>query len=284
MSASMDVERVRAAKKLAHEWHITIDEEFASVNRRLSPQEQSLLETDLETGGCRDALAVWSIDGKLILLDGHYRYRMCSSLGVPFGVVAIAVESREAAIAWIKTNQRARRNCTPEEIRELAGKISYQRGKQYDDAKSEHGGNRRGESSAHDAHLNGSTAESVAAEHGVDPATIRRDAAFARAVDTVVANTGGTHADLASILAGDLGTKKDIERLADLPPDEQRQAVAGGKQAVKQAAARVRRKPTAKPDRPPKLDLPALKQAFLGLSDDDRMAFLDWVDHEVFAT
>lgn len=264
-------------KKLAHEWNLTIDEEFASVNRKLSPEEQSLLETDLESGGCRDDLVIWRHEGKRILLDGHYRYRACQTLGVPFGVIALAVASRDEALAWIKTNQRSRRNCTAEEI-------SYFRGKRLESEKGAHGGERasgqsdhlqqRGDSSGHNDHLK--TRERIAAETGVSPRTVERDAAFARAADTVAENAG-THEALAAILAGDLGTKKDIERLASLPAEEQRRAVSGGKQAVKQAASRLgREKKSAKSG------LQAVKQAFLSLSEDDRMAFLDWVDREHF--
>ncbi|HEX7447695.1 MAG TPA: hypothetical protein VF306_09130 [Pirellulales bacterium] len=283
-------------KKLAQEWDITIDAEFAAVNRKLSPEEQDLLEDDLESGGCRDDLVIWQHNGQRILLDGHYRYRACLTLGVPFGVIALAVASREEALTWIKDNQRARRNCT-------AAELSYLRGKRHEDEKGEHGGDRGNQhtkAKGHDvplaepelakgqsAPLNGSTAERLAGEFGVDPKTIKRDAAFARAADTVAANAG--HEALASILAGELGSKKDIQALAGLPPDEQREAVSGGKATVKAAAAQVARRAPKKKSAPPapeplRLDLAGVKHAFLALSEDDRMAFLDWIDHELIET
>jgi hypothetical protein len=51
---------------------------------------------------------------------------------------------------------------------------SYLRGKRYQEEKAKQGGDRK--SSAHDAHLNGKTADRIAEETKVDPATIRRDA------------------------------------------------------------------------------------------------------------
>lgn len=279
-------------KKLAHEWDITIDAEFAAVNRPLAPAERDLLEHDLVSGGCRDPLVVWHTEGKLILLDGHHRLATCESFGVPFDLIAVTIASRSQAIEWIKTNQRARRNCTAEEL-------GYRIGKQYDSERAAHGGDRRSESSAHDAqldgtassahdaHLQGTTAERVGDEFGIDAATVRRNAAFARAADAVAESAG--HDALAAILAGELGSKKDIERLARLPPDEQREAVAGGKAAVKAAAKQVaRRAPKKKPEpaapEPRRLDLAGVKLAFLALSEDDRMAFLDWIDHELIET
>lgn len=264
-------------KKLAHEWNITIDAEFESVNRKLSPEEQDLLETDLESGGCRDDLVIWQHNGQRILLDGHYRYRACLTLGVPFGVIALSVASRAEAMAWIKINQRARRNCTPEEI-------SYLRGKQHNDQKLSRGaqeGNRNAVANESDTVSDLPTSERIAANHGVSARTVERDAAFARAADTVAANAG--HEALASILAGELGSKKDIQALAGLPPDEQREAVAGGKPGVQSAVSGAPgRAPKRKSGPQPKLDLAAVQAAFLGLCEEDRMAFLDWIDSEVF--
>lgn len=71
------------------------------------------------------------------------------------------------------------RNSTPEEL-------SYLRGKRYEAEKKPKGGNRGNQHTPKGQNVPlPSTAEALAEEHGVDAKTIKRDAAFARAVDTV---------------------------------------------------------------------------------------------------
>lgn len=71
--------------------------------------------------------------------------------------------------------------------------VKFLRGQTYEAEKKEHGGDGSNQHSAkqkaHDAPL-ANTAEKVAAQFDVDPATIKRDAEFARAVNAI-AETGG---------------------------------------------------------------------------------------------
>jgi len=55
-----------------------VDPEFQSVVAPLRPEERSQLESNIATGGCRDALVVW----KGILLDGHNRLEICTRLRI----------------------------------------------------------------------------------------------------------------------------------------------------------------------------------------------------------
>ena len=89
---------------------IVIDPEFASLLAPLSHSELSELERSLKLVGCREALKVWHLEGKWILLDGHNRYRICLEHGIPFRVEAVELESRELALLWIESNQLGRRN------------------------------------------------------------------------------------------------------------------------------------------------------------------------------
>lgn len=57
-------------------------------------------------------------------------------------------------------------------------------------------------------------------------------------------------------------------------------SVAGGKAAVKTAAARLGRREK----KVAKSDLSAVKRAFEALSEDDQMAFVDWLDNELTVT
>jgi hypothetical protein len=77
-------------------------------------------------------------------------------------------------MAWMIRNQINRRNQTPEQI-------SYFRGKLYEQRKK---APHRPLKGAQNAHLS-KTAETIADEYGVNQATIRRDADFAKAIDTI---------------------------------------------------------------------------------------------------
>jgi len=84
---------------------------------------------------------------------------------------------------------------------------SYLRGKRYLTEKKGHGGDRK--SSAQNAHLT-STSETLAEEYDTSEKTIRRDADFATAVDTIAENCGpdasdGRGAARAGRLRGRLG-------------------------------------------------------------------------------
>ena len=61
----------------------------------------------------------------------------------------------------------------------------YLRGKEYNEQKKEHGGDRKsdGKSSGQIVHLK--TGEEIAAKYGVDEKTIRRDGRFAESLDAV---------------------------------------------------------------------------------------------------
>lgn len=96
---------------------VTIDREFASLIPPLTDEEYQQLEQSILRDGCRDGLVVWPRNGKLILLDGHNRRRICKQHKKRYSLVKYDPGSRDAARLWIVTNQLARRNLT-----------SYQRG------------------------------------------------------------------------------------------------------------------------------------------------------------
>ncbi len=65
-----------------------------------------------------------------------------------------------------------------------------------------------------------STADKVAEKHGVSRETVRNNAQFAEAVETIGENMGEEAAE--SILAGESGkTRKEVVEVAKLPPEEQ---------------------------------------------------------------
>lgn len=207
---------------------VKVDREFASLCPAPTAEESALLEESLSSEGCRDPLVVWANHGN-ILVDGHRRRALCKKLGIPFKIKALAFVDRAAVREWIITNQLARRNLTEEQR-------AYLRGKRYEGEKKKHGGDRKSqESSGQNVHPK--TAQKLAAEYGVDEKTVRRDAAFAQAVDQI-GDSAGPEAK-AAILSGQSGaTKKEVIALAAAPPATQKAAILDGDVAARKEAVK----------------------------------------------
>lgn len=180
---------------------IVIDAEFAGLIPPLTAEERQQLETNIiEHGGARDPLVVWDSGAKQTLLDGHNRYEICTRLDLPYNVERLEFEGREAAADWIDRNQLGRRNLKPEQLSLLRGR-RYNRTKKPGRPSEQPGQNVR------------VSAESLAAEHGVNEKTIRRDGEFADAVETL----GIEH----EVVSGKLDIpKRDIVAAAKALPDE----------------------------------------------------------------
>jgi len=90
-----------------------IDPEFKALIPPLKPDELCELELSIKAEGVRDRLVVWAEED--ILLDGHHRYEIATRLKKPYDTHGLPFPSRDAAKAWLITNQFARRNLTPAE-------------------------------------------------------------------------------------------------------------------------------------------------------------------------
>ncbi len=170
---------------------IEIDPEFKSLIPPLGASEREQLESNLLCEGCRDPLVVWK--GHNILLDGHNRYEICTSEGIDFKTVDIELPDRNAASDWIISNQLGRRNLTPEAVSYLRGRrynLQKRQGKRTDltSGKSCQKLNSTPTSGKNDEKLE--TAERLAAEYKVGSRTIRNDAQYAKAVDTLAETLG----------------------------------------------------------------------------------------------
>lgn len=154
---------------------IVIDNEFKALIPPLQPEEFAQLEANILADGCRDPLVVWGD----ILVDGHNRYAICTKHGIEFDTVSVEFVDREAAMDWMDANQLGRRNITPDQFTLLLGR-------RYNRAKKAHGGTGANQYVQKDQiEPSASTAEKLAAEHGVSPATVKRAGQYAEAVETV---------------------------------------------------------------------------------------------------
>jgi protein gp37 len=181
---------------------LTIHPELQALIPPLTTEEQRNLEAQLVADGCRDALVVW--EEKEILLDGHNRYRICQQHNLAFQTTTISLPTLDAAKAWMIRQQLARRNLTPEQI-------SYLRGKQY--LQEKHTTGRPEKNGTTFVPLR--TDEKLAEEHKVARQTIRNDAQYATAIDTVAQAIGPQARK--TILARDTKVaKKDVPKLAKI--------------------------------------------------------------------
>ena len=85
---------------------LRIDEEFATLIPPLTPNEYTRLEQSILTEGYRDAIVLWND----IIVDGHHRYKVCSTHNINFQTVQKSFSSREEVILWMLQNQLGRRN------------------------------------------------------------------------------------------------------------------------------------------------------------------------------
>jgi N6-adenosine-specific RNA methylase IME4 len=63
----------------------------------------------------------------LILIDGHNRLEICTRLKLPYDVVEVAFEDRDAAALWIEENQVGRRNLSDDQRSVIADSIRERR-------------------------------------------------------------------------------------------------------------------------------------------------------------
>ena len=98
------------------------------------------------------------------MLDGHNRLEICRKHGLDFQVRKISLVDRQAAVDWVIVNQLARRNLTRDQWEYLVG-TRYNRQKRQ-------GARTDLTSDQNDTKLQ--TADKLAAEYGVSPATIKR--------------------------------------------------------------------------------------------------------------
>lgn len=131
-------------------------------------------------------------------------------------------ESREDEIIFICKNQAGRRNLTPEQL-------SYLRGQAYEATKVKEARNREGSNQykKEDRDQNelkptgpNTTAKLISKQYSVGQATVRRDARFAKAVDTIGDAAPETRQ---KILSGEIAApKKQIVEIAEKPEPERR--------------------------------------------------------------
>lgn len=191
-----------------------VDPEFENLLPR-SPEEVAALEGIILREGCRDPLIVWK--QQRLLVDGYTRWRLLSLLGWTFEIKEMDFADREAVTAWMWEQHCGRRNLTPEAK-------SYAHGRTYNAAKQTRGGDHRAKCHSGTL-LSRRAADELAKRYGIGRRTLYREARFAEALDSLVAN-GAPEIRHIVLSQAVCITRKQVLRLAGLPAETQRGLVA----------------------------------------------------------
>lgn len=150
-----------------------IEPEFADLIPPLNDLEFETLEQSIIEEGCREPLIIWA--GENILLDGHNRFKICLENSLPYQVVKKEFDDENAAKNWMLMNQLGRRNLSPDNLTILRGQL-------YRLAKGEQGGDKKSKGKI--CTLKNAAAD-IAEKTGVSERTIKNDAKFSDAVDSL---------------------------------------------------------------------------------------------------
>lgn len=206
--------------------NIVIDPEFKALIPPLKPEEFAQLEANILADGCREPIVVWQVgDAEYVIVDGHNRYEICTRHGIPFDRDEYDFESRESAMDWMDANQLGRRNLTANDFTLILGR-------RYNRQKKSQGGDRGNQYVAKDQIDTLPTADRLAAEYGVSPATVKRAGAVAESLEDASPELmAAVHSNALSInLAA---------QVADLPEEAQAIVSAAAPEEIKEVAREI---------------------------------------------
>ncbi len=157
---------------------LKIDPKFETLIPPLSAEEFKTLEENIKRDGCREPICAWN----KAIVDGHNRYKICSTNNIPFYIQEINFNSKDEAINWICANQLRRRNISDETRRYLIGK-RYEVEKIINAKKNPRGRNQYTVELNKIAVSNTDTAIALGKEYNIASCTVRKYASYAKLVD-----------------------------------------------------------------------------------------------------
>jgi len=185
---------------------ITVDPHFQAFHSSMNMLEEKQLEENLLKLGCINPLIVWKKNMKeWLLIDGHYRFRLCKKNHIPFKVRDIDFQDDDQAKAFMLEEQLGRRNLTTEQLQ-------YYRGLKYESLVKQHTSGKM-RSLTDDSNIK-RTCELLAKKYNVSRNTIIRDAEYAKGMELL----GRANPSLkVEVLSGAAKiAKKDVQELARL--------------------------------------------------------------------
>jgi ParB-like chromosome segregation protein Spo0J len=148
---------------------LNIDQEYKALIPPLSAEEFAQLEANILRDGCLHPIVTW----EETIIDGHNRYAICKKHDLPFKIITMEFDDRDAAMDWMDTNQLGRRNLSPVDFKLALGR-RYNRTKK---SVGKPEGTILGQIDPI------STAAKLATQHGVSEATVKRAGKLAEAVE-----------------------------------------------------------------------------------------------------
>jgi len=204
---------------------IKINNKYKTIINELSQEEFNTLEHNILQDGLREPIM---LNEKNEIVDGHNRYAICKKHNIELKTTVKKFDSEEDTIMWICMNQLGRRN--------LDDKLKkYFIGKYYEANKAKWGTNRHTNSRvANVATLESS--EDIAAKFEKPERTVRDDAAFAKAIDSLDESVKKEALNNKKI------TVKDVKAIAKKTKEQQKKIIdtvvnskaKNGKEAVNQ--------------------------------------------------
>lgn len=198
------------------------EKDFKNLIRPLKREEYLQLEDNLLNEGCRDPIVVW----RYTIVDGHNRYEICKRHHIPFAILEMEFECKEAAIAWICANQLGRRSITDETRKFLIG-MQYESEKivhakknmdginQYSAADLKGKTGKQVQMTAPTGHM---TAQKIAEENHISPGTVQKYAVYTRALEQIGSKSPTL---VPKILSGEYKiSHKNVMALAEMTPEE----------------------------------------------------------------
>lgn len=175
---------------------LTVDPEFRDLIRPLDEQENMALISSLEQSGLLSPILFWVDEtGKKIVVDGHNRLSLWKEYDgfkgyreedYEFITQEMELRNRYCALSFIIDHQLGRRNLGKDEITELLGRLHSSRKKEVSNPE---GKNQHKEVGVQNdpQPKKERTAEIIAKEHNVSPATVKRAAKIVQKMDEIKA-------------------------------------------------------------------------------------------------
>jgi len=160
---------------------LKIDYEFKRLSNNRSFRDYLLLEKELIENGCKEPISVWN--GYII--EGIERYEICLNHGIPFYINDMDFDCKEAALAWVCSNQLKMGELVEEYRRFLIG-IQYSYERVANSKRRKRGAMQYTATDNPEAKLNFQMEENISnaigEENNVAAGTVRKYASYARAL------------------------------------------------------------------------------------------------------
>jgi transcriptional regulator with XRE-family HTH domain len=216
-----------AAAARGQELNITINDELRAFVDPLTDIEYAALERSLLAEGCRDALVLW----RDTLIDGHNRYEICQKHGIPFRTVHNNnFASIDDVMLWMIDNHLARRSVSDFQRGVLALKKKEIVTARMAEKMAEEPPQPEADDMDSRPPPPWNTREEVAKAARVSANTISQIERIQKAA---------THELREAVRTGTISINA-AANVAQLPEEQQKAAVAGGRKELQQAARQVR--------------------------------------------